>query len=45
MIYKYKIPKYKKNHWTTIDFNKLFIEQFYKLDPIQLVFETKTHEF
>lgn len=45
MIYKYRIPKYKKNHFVTIEFNELFIQQFYKLDPIQLVFETKTQDF
>ena len=45
MKYKYLIPKYIDGHFATIDFDNLFVVQFFKADPIELFFETKTQDY
>lgn len=45
VIYKYKIPRYVKGKFFTEDFNSLFISQFFKNDPIEIVFETNTEDY
>ena len=45
MKYGFKIPKYVKGKWFTEEFNTLFLEQFYLLDPIEIAFETSTQDF
>ena len=44
MKYGFKIPKYVKGKWFTEEFNTLFLEQFYLLDPIEIAFETSTQD-
>ena len=45
MKYKYLIPKYINGHFATIDFNKFFVDQFFKEDPVELFFEIKTQDY
>ena len=45
MKYKYLIPKYIDGHFATIDFDNLFVVQFFEADPIELFFETKTQDY
>ena len=45
MKYKYLIPKYINGHFATVEFNNLFIDQFFKADPVELFFEIKTQDY
>lgn len=45
MIYPYKIPKYINKHFATIEFNELFILQFFKNDAIAIDFDSKTQDY
>jgi hypothetical protein len=43
--YKFKIPKYICKNLITEEFNDFFVDQFYKLDPIEIKFETTTQDY
>lgn len=40
--YKYKIPRYSEEHWSSREFYELFKQKFLEGTPIELIFETNT---